>query len=155
MTSESVTPELAPSGVELSSHTVMYRPQWVPVAGIRPTQVGVCFGAIRVMGDRGVEIGEALMRETKGRAGAILNRVADEQRTYFLVPAHTEFLRWPPGVVDLSRASHPEYLPIPALTGETHPYSWWSPPRSPETMFSDHEMLRRVVCDLLNWQVPA
>jgi hypothetical protein len=167
MSSESVPAQLPTHPFELSPHQVLFRPGWVPEHGHAPAKVGIYFGAVRILGERGTEVGEALTRAARGGpVGAILHRTsraatADADRTaretYFLIPPRTgDGLRWPPGITDLSRTSRDEYLTVPALTGNTHPWAWWSPPTTDgDGVFVSPAGLHRVVCGLLNWRPGA
>ncbi|MFI5808927.1 hypothetical protein [Streptomyces sp. NPDC051561] len=155
MTSESATPELGGEPAELDGpHEVLFLPDWVPDTGHSLAKVGVYFGVIRIPGERGLEVAELLDTQTTRRPGAIIHRTRGEQVVHFLTePGAGEGLRWPPGVSRLG-VSRDDYVSVPALTGDTDPVAWWSPPRH-QSVFVDPTILHAVVCQLTHWPTAA
>lgn len=111
------------------SHQVNLVPEslpWLPATGFQLRKAGVQFDAVRVEGERGREVADALARMTGGEPGPIVEEANGNRYVYFLVDVgSTAFRVWPDGVRQLTaRPDHVAYIPVPALGGYTWPLSW-------------------------------
>ncbi|WP_329365913.1 hypothetical protein [Streptomyces sp. NBC_01483] len=107
-------------------------PAWIPVTGIQLRKAGVQFDAVRVDGDTGRQVADALAKMTGGDPGPVVEEANGRHAVYFLVPAgSTSHHTWPDGVTRLSAGpQYISYVPVPALGGQTWPLSWRYRPRA-------------------------
>ncbi|MEU1820786.1 hypothetical protein ABZ543_37240 [Streptomyces roseifaciens] len=105
---------------------------WLPAAGHQLRKAGVHFDAVRVHGNDGRRLANAMAMLTRGRPGPIIAEANDRRAMYFLVESGSTARRaWPKGVERLTgEAGAADYVPIPALYGATWPLSWFCVPTS-------------------------
>ncbi|WUT84075.1 hypothetical protein OG515_18685 [Streptomyces melanogenes] len=120
-------------------------PDWIPDSGFRLRKAGVQFDAVRVDGDAGRRIADALERMTGGDPGPIVAEASGRRGVYFLVaPRSTAHRSWPPGATRFNAAAgRVSYVPVPALRGATWPLSWRCPPTTADRFV--HTLLLRTV----------
>lgn len=111
------------------SHQVNLVPEplpWLPASGFQLRKAGVQFDAVRVEGERGRAVADALAKMTGGDPGPVVEEANGNRYVYFLVDVgSTAFRAWPDGVAQLTaRPDHVAYIPVPALGGYTWPLSW-------------------------------
>jgi hypothetical protein len=99
---------------------------WLPASGFQLRKAGVRFDAVRVDGDRGRALADALARMTGGDPGPVVEEANGNRAVYFLVEVgSTAFRAWPDGVTRLTAGpGHVSYIPVPALDGYTWPLAW-------------------------------
>lgn len=114
----------------IGAPNLVTQPIWIPVSGFELRKAGVQFDAVRVDGDAGRRIADALERMTGGDPGPIVAEASGRRGVYFLVaPRSTADRSWPPGATRFnSAAGRISYVPVPALRGATWPLSWRCPP---------------------------
>lgn len=138
---------------ELEPVVSPYRPDWVPVTGTTLRMVGVVFDAVRIVGERGPEVADALGRE----AGPIVHQAIGESRMYFLVPPRSvRGYRWPYPAEAFSRGdARYSYIGVPALRAGsgTWPLVWRSAPTE-SAPFVDVRLLNATVRSLWRADIP-
>ncbi|MBD0746103.1 hypothetical protein [Streptomyces sp. CBMA152] len=126
------------------------KPDWIPSSGFQLRKAGVYFDAVRVDGDDGRRVADALEPMTGGDPGPIVAEATGRRGIYFLVtPRSTSLRSWPPGVTCFNAAAgRISYVPVPALRSRTWPLSWRCPPSEPDR-FVHTMLLLSVVRELL------
>ncbi|MFK0172474.1 hypothetical protein ACIQU5_27120 [Streptomyces sp. NPDC090306] len=127
-------------------------PGWIPESGFQLRRAGVRFDAVRIDGDAGRELADALAELTGGDPGPVVEEATGRRGVYFLVPVGTASYRpWPPGVGRLTAGpGHVSYIPVPALDGATWPLSWRYRPSGPDRFV--HTLLLRNVLRCEEWE---
>ncbi|MGP9019993.1 hypothetical protein ACT1U9_16540 [Streptomyces sp. BR1] len=126
------------------------KPDWIPSSGFQLRKAGVYFDAVRVDGDDGRRVADALEVMTGGDPGPIVAEATGRRGVYFLVaPGTTARHSWPPGATRFNAAAgRVSYVPVPALRGRTWPLSWRCPPYE-QDRFVHAMLLLSVVRELL------
>jgi len=124
-------------------------PDWIPPTGIQLRKAGVQFEAIRVDGEEGRDLADALARMTGGAPGPVVESASGRRPVYFLVPVgSTSHRSWPEGVTRLTAGpNHVSYIPVPALNGLTWPLTWRYRPTT-----GDHLVHTLLLCAALHPQ---
>ncbi|MFG3284126.1 hypothetical protein [Streptomyces sp. NPDC048111] len=122
---------------------------WIPLSGIRLAKAGVQFDAVRIDGDAGRCVADAMEELTGGDPGPIVADALGSRAVYFLVPPRsTSHRSWPAVAVPFnSGPRYASYVPVPALSGRTWPLSWRFPPSGPDR-FVHTPLLNSVVQQL-------
>ncbi|MEU9098698.1 hypothetical protein [Streptomyces sp. NPDC048361] len=107
---------------------------WIPLSGFQLRKAGVQFDAVRINGEAGRCVADAMEELTGGDPGPIVVDARGWRAVYFLVPPRsTSHRAWPvvatPFNADWATVS---YVPVPALRGRTWPLSWRCPPSGPD-----------------------
>ncbi|MEV6049373.1 hypothetical protein [Streptomyces xanthochromogenes] len=99
---------------------------WIPLCGIRLSKAGVQFDAVRIDGDAGRCVADAMEELTGGDPGPIVMDALGCRAVYFLVPPRsTSHRSWPARAIPFnSDFGSVSYVPVPALSGHTWPLSW-------------------------------
>ncbi|WP_190022930.1 hypothetical protein [Streptomyces hiroshimensis] len=96
---------------------------WLPATGHQLRKTGVHFDAIRIRGNDGRRLANAMAMLTRGRPGPIIAEANNGKAMCFLMnPGSISGRSWPEGVERL------DYVLIPALYGATWPLSWYCVP---------------------------
>ncbi|MFF4347446.1 hypothetical protein [Streptomyces sp. NPDC001530] len=127
-------------------------PDWIPLSGIQLRKAGVQFDALRVDGDDGRTLADALARMTGGDPGPVVEEASGRRSVYFLVPVgSTSHRAWPEEVTRLTAGpSRVSYVPVPALNGQTWPLSWRHRPGVDGRLV--HTLLLRSALQALEWR---
>ncbi|WP_446038604.1 hypothetical protein [Streptomyces sp. SID1121] len=118
----------------MDARTRQLKASWIPFTGFQLRKAGVQFDAVRVDGDDGRRLADAIEAITAGDPGPIVAEANGRRAVYFYLPPGSTALRaWPSKVTRFNSSyGHVSYVPVPALKGDTWPLSWYVPPTGPD-----------------------